>query len=342
MENIKPLTSILPISPTSSHSGERGQGQRPSVGQLLKATVVEASGANRFILDFAGNKQPVRSEATLSIGQTLQLQVTKTSPSIELKIVSDTLNEYLGRSLTLLNNIDLKTLFKGLQQKPEQFSHMTPASKTLLESFFSMQETWSDGKDGGTTLKQMIEKLWLNLESLIARGDTQKALNTLKAALLEVTHLFKNAESISDSTNKILTTIELFQFAQLGSGSNSLYIFPLPLPILDQGYLVIEKREEDENDSTSPEMRFSLHLSMSEIGNVRIDFLQTEEGLFLKFQAESQEVADFVQSLSEELKETISGVKLVSMTFSGDAPDLRYDLIQYILPEGKSVLDTTV
>lgn len=346
MDTVNPLSSISPIGSTTSQSRGRGQEQQtPSQGQLLKALVLETKGSNRFILDIGGSRVPVSSEAVLSPGQSLRLQVVKTSPQVELKIVTDILNQLTGRSLTLLgNNLDLSTLFRGLQQQsPPLIESLTPTSRNIVENFFSLQQNNLEGASGGATLKQLVDSLGLNLEQLLARGDKNSAVQTLKAALLEIAHIFKSGESLADTTGKILTTLELFQFAQLQTGSDSHFIFPLPLPFIEQGYLVVERDGADGSQAAgNTENRFSLHMTMVELGNLRIDFLHNAEGLFIRFHADGQEKADFIESFSNNLKDAISDVPLINLSFSGDAPDPIGELVRQLVPEGRSMLNTKV
>jgi hypothetical protein len=346
MDTITSLTSISPISSSTSQGRGRNQNQQtPSHGQFLKALVLEVKGGDRFVLDIGGTLQTVRSEAALSPGQTLKLQVVKTEPQIELKIVSNPLDQLQGRSLTLLGkNIDLAGLFQGFQQhSPPPLETVSPTSRSVLESFFSMQQNGVEGKDGGAVLKHLIDSLGLNLEQLLARGDKNSAVLTLKSALLEIAHSFNTASNIAETTNKILATLELFQLTQLQIGNNTHLIFPLPLPFIEQGYLLIEQddKKSEANNSARTENRFSLHLTVSDLGDLQIDFLQNMEGLFIRFRAGNQEKADFIEKFSADLKKAITDIPLISLSFSGDAPDPIHDLLRQLVPAGNSMFDTT-
>ena len=201
-----------------------------------------------------------------------------------------------------------------------------------------------EGKDGGVILKQLIETLGLNLEQLLAGGNKNGAVNTLKAALLEIAHSFNSGSNIAEMTNKLLATLELFQLAQLQLGNSTHLIFPLPLPFIEQGYLIIEQNEKDSksNDSASSEKRFSLHLTVSDLGNLQIDFLKNLEGLIIRFRAGDQEKADFIETFSADLKKAISDIPLINLSFSSDAPDPIHDLLRQLVTEGNSILDTKV
>jgi len=349
MDSINPLSPRPPVGSATSQG--RGQGQQagqnqPAQGQLLKALVLQARSESQFLLEIGNNRVTAQSETPLRVGQTLQLQVTNTSPQIELKIVTDTLNQFIGKSITLLGkNIDLTQLFKGLQSlSPPPLENLTPTSKSILDSFFSLQQTNINSSEGGPVLKQLIENLGLNFENLLAQGNKQGAVNTLKAALLELAHTFGTAERIAETTTKLLTTLELFQFSQLHSNSDTHLIFPIPLPFVEQGYLVIERdaNKDDKDQESETENKFSLHITMSELGHLHIDFLQNNESLLIRFKTESREKLEFIQQFSEELIEAISGVPRISITFSEDAPDPIHELIREMIPEGSSMLDTKV
>ena len=347
MDTIIPLSSIAPVGSSTSQGRGRSHGQQlPATGEILKAVVLEAGGNNHFVLDIGGNRLAASSLAKLVPGQILQLQVTKTEPQIELKIVSDTLNRLAGRSLTLLGkNIDLTALFTAVQNhSPSPLPLLTPTSRTVRESFFTLQQTTLGDEAGGATLKQLIDRLGLNLEHLLARGDKDAAAHTLKAALLEMVHTFSTADDLAEVTQKLLTTLELFQFAQLQSGTNSPYIFPLPLPFVEQGYLIVEHGDEEDKGGAEAgeESRFSLHLTMSSLGHLCINFLHNSEGLFVRFHADSEEKADFLKAHGEDLKTAISTSPLVGLAFSSDAGDPISELIRSIVPPGSSMLDTKV
>jgi hypothetical protein len=207
---------------------------------------------------------------------------------------------------------------------------------------FQLPQTLA-GSEGGALLKTLVENLGINMEQLLARGDTRAAQATLKAALLELATLFTSAERLADTTTKIITTLELFQLTQLHANSESHTIFPLPLPFVEQGYLVFERGEEGQGgEAGTREHKFSLHLTMTELGNLQIDFLQTADSLLIRFRAEDQQRVAFLQDYSAELEESIAAVETIHLVFSGDAPDPIQDLVKEMLPEGSQILDTSV
>ncbi len=344
MVTITPPIAIPPLgSATSQSENPNREGNSPTPGQLLKAMVLEIKGENRFLLNIAGHQLTAKSEAALSPGQMLRLQVVQTTPQIELKIVNNALDQFFGRSLTLLGkNIDLSELFQSFNlQTPSPLDSVPATTRNVLENFFYLQQKNFSGNDSGLVLKQLIDRLGLTLENVLARGDRTAANSSLKAALLDIANIFHNAENIAESTTKLLTIIELFQLIQLHSQSDRQFIFPLPLPFIEQGYLVVNYDDDNKSDGkdNSLEKRFSLHLTMAELGNIQIDFLSTPDVLYIRFRTDSQEKADFVALFGEQLQNTISGAPHINLSFSADAHDPMTDLMGHLVPTGNSIVN---
>lgn len=497
MDTISPLIPVQRVGSATSGGGRGRGGYTPQQGQTVQATVTEALPNKLFELDLGGQKITARTDAQLSTGQTLQLQVLKTAPTIELKIVSDSANQTVGKSLTLIGkNLDVSSLFTQLTQDTNiNLASLSTNSKTALTNFFNLQqdslglqsetkqigqlvdklgvvlqnlapkntaqqnlqliknnfieianlfknvpsldkldqsfiqnlpaekvkilneltqfiqnnnagksidqtvsqlatllgidittpannqiptitnslqnslfalmhllkggnssslfgqptESYSQNsglgqKDGGALLKDIINNLGLKFESLLAKGDAESAAKTLKAALIEIAQQYQSSKNVAEATNRLLTTLEVFQQAQVQFDSEKQLIFPLPLPFLQQGYLVIDKNSNEEGKAIDENsgINFSLHLSLEELGNIRVDFLSNEQGLYLKFNCESSEKAEFVSGFQDDLKEAITESKLLGLTFTDQAEDPASELIKRMVPEGKSILNTTV
>ncbi len=352
MSTITPLSSIPPLGSYTSRQGTgRPDSQAaPPTGEILKAMVLEARSGERYLLEIAGNRLLASSQARLTPGQQLQLQVVSTQPQVELKIVSDVFSALSGRSLVLLGNtLDLSALFASLTRGGSEggapFSRLSPASGETLAAFLPQgMQAIINSREGGEFLRTLFDRLGLNLESLLAQGGKEQAGQTLKAALLEIAHLFQHSERISEQVGKLLATLELFQLAQLQLGQERFLIFPLPLPFLDQGYVLVEQQTEEESggEGETGEHHFSLHLSLTGLGHLRIVFLLNQEGLFIRFHLESKEKATFVAGFEEQLKEALTSAPLVSVSFSDGADDPASELVRRLFPREQTILDTTV
>jgi len=347
MKSISSLQSIPLFAKSTPVPGRTGQPLvLPEQGQLLKALVLEAKAEHTFLLQIGDNRLLAQSEAALLPGQNLQLQLVDTSPRVELKIVNDTLQQFFGQPLTLVGNtIDINTLFTLLQQPQSLLEELSLHSRQTLESFFSLQQNVPfPTESGGSTLKQLVDQLGLSLEHLLARGEGRNGAFSLKAALLELSSNFKIGSQIHDSASRTLATLEFFQLAQLHNDSNQQFILPLPLSFIEQGFLLVEQRKQEEEggggDYEHQEYRFSLFLKMSELGNLRIDFFHSPEGLFIRFHTDSQEKSDFLAGLSDNLRESLTESPILGISFAADAPDPASELVRRIIPEGRPMLDT--
>lgn len=346
MNIITPLQSTTLPGQITPQAGTEPRAPLPfQPGQLLKAVVIEARPDNSILLKIGDNQLTAKAEVALKPGQSLQLQLTSTSPQLQLKIVGDTVNQFLGRSLTLVGNtIDVNGLFQTLQQPSSLFNSLSLSSKQALENFFSLQQSNLGSSSGGNAVKQLVDRLGLSFENAIARGDTGKAASTLKASLMEILATFTKGSQASEGASKLLATLEFFQLAQLHTDTSQQFIFPLPLPFLEQGFLLIDRKpggEEESGEYKDEEYRFSLHLKMTDLGNMRIDFFHSQEGLFIRFHADSKEKAEFISTFSDQLKEVITDTPILGLSFAADAEEPATELARLIIPEGGSVLDTT-
>ncbi len=347
MTPINALSAIKPAgSATSDTSGRQQFQQQARPGQTLTATVLEPAGNNRFYLDILGQKILAQSDrVSLSSGTRLDLEVISTKPLLELKIISKNPELFFGKTLTLLGkNIDISGLFQSIKTgTPPLFTQLSPSSQQGVKEFNDFQQTVVGDKDGGPHLKGLLDRLGLTLEALLAGGNKTPAAQSLKAALLEIASLVKGGGELADATNRLLGTLELYQLAQLRLSSENLLMFPLPLPFLDNGYLLVEKDDSSKDDTTDTDtLRFSLHLSLEPLGNIEIIFLQLEEGLYIRFACESKTKKDFANSHSDTLKEMISSTEVLGLSFTDTSGNPTNDLIQQLVPHGKSMLDTKI
>jgi hypothetical protein len=346
MNTINPLSGITPVGTATSDSGGKGRESQIRQGRLFRATVLEAKSANTFVLEIGGNKITAQTRTPLSIGQSLNLQVLSTSPQVELQIVSDSTRLLAGKSITLLGDgIDIKGLFTLLRTTAASpLAELQPLTRNTLQTFSLINQEMLAGKDGGNLLKQLLDRLGLSFETLLARGDTRNAQNSLKAALLELSQAFKGAGQLAETTNKLISTIELYQLTQLQLEKQNIFIFPLPLPFLQKGYLLIEDYRRGKADESDAEdtARYSLHLALQGLGNLRIDIFENHEGLFLRFVSDSKEKISFLEQFKDDLLLNMVDKNIAGVSFVEEQTDPAADLLKRILPEGESLVNTKV
>ncbi len=349
MNTITALSAINAIGSATSDSGNRQQHQQqPAPGQILTATVLKSTDSNRFYLDIAGKKFLAQSDTvTLTAGAKLQLEVLNTKPVLELRIASKETDMFFGKTLTLLGrNLDISSLLQSLQNsQPPLFGLLSTTSQNTLIFFLPLQQNQLNSPDGGIDLKQLLDKLGLSFEAIIAGGNKeQKAGESLKAALLEIAALVKGNTELTETTNKLLGTLELYQMAQLRLANENLFIFPLPLSFLNHGYLLVENEDEQkkEGEEETSVQRFSLHLNLDPLGNIEITFLHTTEGIYIRFACDSKDKTQFTSTFQDDLKQMISSIQVLGLSFTEGAGNPAQELIQHLIPDGKNMLDTKV
>ncbi len=345
MNSITPLSGIPAVGSSTSKSGGQGKQSLPKQGQVFKATVLEAKSPDTFILDIGGSRVSAQAQVPLTVGQALQLQVATTTPQIELRIISDSSNQFIGKSITLIGkNIDLSALFQSIQSTSSSlFNSLSSISRHTLESYLNFDQAGLTGKDSGNLLKHLVDRLGLSFEAFLARGDKGGAQATLKSALFELAEVFKGAEEVTSNTTKLLSTIELYQLAQLQLDKEDILIFPLPVPFLENGYLIVEGfQKNNDPDEDEGVLNFSLHLSLTELGNLRIDFLKNSEGMFIRISSESQEKLSFIEQYQNNLLHNLKEKNILGLSFSKENIDPAADLLKRLLPDGESIVNTKV
>lgn len=347
MEPIAPLSSSPVLG--SSTSGTGGQQQHSTLfheGQTFHAQVLAAAENDAFILDIGGSKLLARGDSvSLRPGLSLQLQVTATTPTVEFKILSAPLLQNIGRALNAINqNIDLAPLLQLLQQPPADamLASMRPLSRDILQNFWTTQQSPVGGTQSGNLLHQMVERLGLRTESRLSTGQADADSPSLKSALLELISRAGDNEEVKETAKSLVATIEAFQVSQIRLEQDRTQIIPLPFPFLNQGYLLVDEQteREDGGEQTGGQQRFSLHLALSGLGNLQINFLRTPEGLWMRFNCDSLEKVDFISQYGDELKAQLQDIPLQGLSFAASAGDPGADLIRLLMPSGQSLLNT--
>ncbi|WP_457572965.1 hypothetical protein [Desulfolithobacter sp.] len=193
-------------------------------------------------------------------------------------------------------------------------------------------------------LKKFLNILGLNFERLLARGQGKEAAGTLKAALHELQHL-QDGETIPGQTRQLLQTLDLFGLLQAKLSSEGLLFIPLPLPFLEQGYILLEEDRnptgQEEENSKNARM-FSLHLKLQGLGNLCVEMYQQEDELTLRFLTEGPEQAAFLSNFREELRRCIAPAKLHSVQFLTGADEPLRNILDRLAPKGSGILDTRI
>jgi len=138
--------------------------------------------------------------------------------------------------------------------------------------------------------------------------------------------------------------LELWQLCRARLGDTDTSFVPLPLPFLDNGFMVAHRQSSPETETGAPEeiLSLSLYLDLRKLGPLQVDLLYQKEELFVRFKCVDQTVADFVSAASGELGESLGNIRVsaVAVTTGAESPDRA--LIQKLIPREKGILDARV
>ncbi len=225
-----------------------------------------------------------------------------------------------------------------LAQLAEQLSQSSRDTLQAYKSVLSDPDLTFDG----TQFRQLLQHLGLHLEGRLAAGQGQEAAETLKSALLDARNALEAGGMKSTQVEHLLQNLELQQLFNLRLAQEGALIWPLPLPFLEHGYLVVEERQQQRSGDQEPPWQLALHLSLQALGDLRIEFLREPQGLFLRFVCDGQEKADFFARFADELRQQITSIPLTGLSFSQGAEAPAKALIRRVLGEGEGVLDARV
>jgi len=242
----------------------------------------------------------------------------------------------------------ISRLISLLQENPVLPATTDPLQQliTLLAKVNSEQTQPQPLQLDGKQLQKFVDRLGINMEQLLAEGNSEKAVQTLKFALLELTQQFSAGSKSTVQADQIVKSIELYQTLQIRLASESLSFVPLPFSFLNQGYLLIDadrsKQESEDSPGQSektPQL-YELHLQLEGLGNLQIDIRQKDGGVTLKFVTEDSERAKFIAGFRNELEQWLTTASLQSAQFVTGAKEPVKSLLERIINGATGMVDT--
>jgi len=232
-----------------------------------------------------------------------------------------------------------------LQFMLRQDQSPTPLLQQLLsltEELLRQDSTGSKQMPTGKELEQFINRLGTNLEQLLATGKQEEAAQTLKSALLEISHIFSENTKIQPQADQLTATIQLYQMLQIRLAGEAIFFLPLPLSFLNQGYLLVEPdhKQEGEQQPRMENNKYSLHLNLEGLGNLKVDLQQQAGGMRLRFFAEDSEKAKFLSENRDDLQQWLTATTLESVQFLTGAEDPTKQLLARMTSGPASLLNT--
>ena len=340
MSVINPLAAIVPVAPaTAWHPPREGREHDLRMEQIVRASVAEG-GHERVLLEMGQRRFWAETATPLKTGQTLSLQVMATAPRLELKVVADPLADRLGRLLHLLGGKwELAGVLTELLGENLTTRQSGEASRSVLGHVLNLLATAPESLTGDG-LRELLRKFGPVAAGQLGPEAGGSAI-AFREALLEAHRQLTVAQDPrAEDVLRLFQHLELSLLCQARLAQAGLEFFPLPLPFLENGYLIAERgRPAREGEASS---KLSLHLSLAGLGDLRIDFLHEAQGLFLRFCCSSSETMAFLAGFHEELKASFHTFPLRGAAFVVGAESPVQALIRRLLPEGEGVLNTRV
>jgi hypothetical protein len=119
---------------------------------------------------------------------------------------------------------------------------------------------------------------------------------------------------------------------------------PLPLAFLEEGFLLIEQDDASgaKSDPADESVHMALFLRLSALGNVKIDILAEPGGLRLRVIGEDQERVDFLESLSERLRNQLQQVQVRSLSFATGVETPTRELLKKLVPDSQRFFEARI
>jgi len=202
----------------------------------------------------------------------------------------------------------------------------------------------------GEDLGERLNRLGLNMEQLLAGDKPEEATRTLKFALLDLAQQAEAAAGKGGAApNQLVQLLELYQLVQHRLAGESLIFLPLPFLFLQQGYALVESDRHDDEEGAAnrrgeqANRTVALHLRLEGLGNLQIDIRQQGDDKFtLRFLAEDMERAKFIAGFRQELEQWLTSGALESVQFLVGAQAPTKTLLEKIMPDGASMINTKV
>lgn len=194
-----------------------------------------------------------------------------------------------------------------------------------------------------TTGKDLLGALFHLLRGTperLAEGSAESLARQLTEALGK--SLYQELDRVGQRQEESLRHLELWQLCRSRLGESDGTFVPLPLPFLDNGYLVARRRESSEEEGTeggSETFTLSLFLDLRKLGFVQIDLLYQQQELFVRFHCRDAGAAQAFSAARDELGDSLGGIPLATVAVGVGAESPDRALIREIIPAERNLLD---
>jgi hypothetical protein len=334
---MKPISSISPFTDVLFKIRPAGTKTdtplaRLEAGQRIQALVVEG-GEQNALLEYRRHRFRAATRARLLTGQEVGLEVVRTAPFIQFSLLGQDAPGQIARTVHLLGQgwplTALKSFVAGMPGSDRE--SLPSPGQEALQRFLELAGN-SSARVRPEDLAFVLHRLGMSRERDLAEGRGQDAAGTVKNGLEEA---FLNGRGRSEQDNGLLwqalQRIELLQLLAVRMAEQGGMFFPLPLRMLQDGYLVVHDRagQGASEESEPSSLKVSLFLDFRSLGPVRVDLLREPDGLYVRIACGTEQGMDRVTAGRGELERALQTLEL---------PLRGLNVVRGALPAGAALL----
>lgn len=317
--------------------------------QIVRASVV-SGGMDRAELELGRQRFTAVTRVPLTTGQRIQAEVLRTSPFIELRLVDQTALKHLFQSLQHMHSKFDLSGFLGLDKLAGLLQGQARGGQMEATLQQAGAQLGQSSDLSGSLLAGLVRLLGMDTEQLLAQNQSERAAATLKAALQTLAQAAQGQEA-GERAEKLREQVELFQLCRVRLAQLGKEWLPLPLPFLEQGYLVAERgasgggqeQAEQEDDRAEGEpWTVGLFLQLQQLGALNIHVVSQGGGINVRVLCETREVAQRFEAARQELVDTVQALPVQQLQIGIGAEDPSQHLLQLIVPEGERSFEAWV
>lgn len=337
MLTVKPVSDIVPVKALEASKNPADsifKGINP--GRILKVEVLQG-GKENILLQWKTFQFQAESKVPLQDGQKLDLLVTQNSDRIQLKVLGNLPQSLRGHLPLLTEKNILSHLLNTLRFSPELLEQrLAPRTLRGLELF----QTFQNGPENLDLerIAELLRMLGMNGSKTVAGQGDEAEGEVLKSYLKEVLAGLKDADH--DLGRKLETILSGLERNRLSGRETDAYYSLLPLPFLEKGFVVLERRARENLADEEIPWRLRLFLETESLGELRIDFLTEDNGLLLKFVSGSPGVQAYLDTCRDDFEKNFSAMPLRSVTFETTREAPGNEFLKLIAGQSESVLET--
>jgi len=336
--------SFAPQAVASQQGTHEGQSLNLKAHEIVQATVVQG-GMDTVELELNRYRLRAQTRIPLHTGQRLQMQVQETSPHVKLKILNHSLLENLFQRLHLFGEeLDLASRLRHILGEASHSSTVQgQASYNVSDSLLQALNQFA-GRPDGSFLAAMSGLLGLDTEALLS-SDSESRVANLKTLLMHLLGQQDGTSQQQENSKNLLQHTELMQLCRARLHQDNTLFLPLPLPFLERGFALMERRKGSEPEGEEKEREeysISLCLRLHNLGALEVRMLYEEPQLLVRILCQDQEAVDFFSGIKEEFKEAVEALPVHSLTVTTGGRDPDRILREKVLPESEHFVERTV